>query len=79
MILRVSKERQHITMAVDDTGRGRCQGCDAGERGFERDCLPLIDQLKVVAAVGFAFFAEGGEHGRLLIARGDDEFAAAAI
>ena len=41
--------------------------------------MSLVDQLQIVAAIGFAFCAEGNEQGRFILARGDNEFTAAAV
>ena len=51
-ILRVALEREHEGVAVDDAGRGRVQGADAGERRFHREGLCCTDHREIVAAIG---------------------------
>ena len=79
MRLRVTLERQHEGVTVDDAGRGRKQRAVRPERRLERAGLRAAEPEEVVDAVRLRLCLERRKLGDLALVGGDDQLAAAPV
>ena len=79
MRLRVTLERQHEGVTVDDAGRGRKQRAVRPQRRLERAGLRAAEAEEVVDAVRLRLCLERRKLGDLALVGGDDQLAAAPV
>ena len=72
MRLRVTPERQHKGVTVDDAGRGRKQRALRPQRRLERARLRAAQPDEVVDSIGLRLGLEGRKLGDLALVGGDD-------